>query len=116
MLTQLEKAVLDMLLDKPGETFTTLRRQLTCSTVSKREFTGVGFFTEFDLPLNAQVKRDVPDMTISDVGAEFSDLEHGVGFVLFIRGGVVTMLEGYTYDEEWPKSTEAFKIFKINSL
>jgi hypothetical protein len=116
MLTPLEKSVLDMLLDKPGEPFDTLRRQLACATVSKREFTGVGFFTHFALPKEAQVKRDVPDMTFGDVGAEFPGLEHGAGFILFIRGGGVTMLEGYTYvDDQWPERTDEFKLFKTAS-
>jgi hypothetical protein len=41
-------------------------------------------------------------MEISDVGAEFPNLRHGAGFVLSIRDGVVTMMEGFTYDAPWP--------------
>jgi len=115
MLTTLEKAVLEKLLERRGEPFDTLRRQVSCASVSKREFSGVGFFTEFALPASAQVARDVPDMTIGDVGAEIPTLEHGAGFVLFIRGGVVTMLEGYTYDESWPENTDEFKLFTTTS-
>jgi hypothetical protein len=115
MLTLLEKSVLDTLLDKTGEPFDTLRRQLSEATVSQREFTGVGFFTEFVLPPDAQVKRDVPDMTLCGIGAEFPGLEHGAGFVLFIRGGVVSMLEGFTFDEKWPENTNEFKLFRIAS-
>jgi hypothetical protein len=94
MLTPLEKAVIDLLLDKRGEPFETVREQLRHATVSKREFSGVGFFTEFALSSDATVRRDLPDATIGDVGAQVSGLQHGAGFVLFIRGGVVTMLEG----------------------
>jgi hypothetical protein len=115
MLTPLEKSVLEMLLDKPGGSFDTLRRQLSYATVSKREFSGVGFFTKFALPKDAQIKRDVPDMTLGDIGAELPGVEHGAGFVLFIRGGVVTMLESYTYDEKWPESTDEFKLFRTAS-
>src|SRR6266404_8333231 len=106
MLTPLEKSVLDKLVDKPGEPFETLRRQVSCATVSKRKFSGVGFFTEFSLPSDAQVSRNVADMTLGDIGAELPGLKHGAGFVLFIRGGVITMLEGYSYDEKWPENTD----------
>ena len=115
MLTPLEKSVLDMLLDKPGEPFPTLQQQLSCATVSKREFSGVGFFTEFALSNDAAVRRDVPDMTLGDVSAELPGLEHGAGFVLFIREGVITMLEGYTYDEKWPEKTDGFTLFRTAS-
>ena len=112
MLTPLEKSVLDKLLDKPGETFDTLRRQVSLAKVSKRQFSGVGFFTEFALPGEAQVSRNVDDMTLGDVGAEVPGLEHGAGFVLFIRKGTISMLEGYTYDEKWPERTDGFRLFR----
>jgi hypothetical protein len=83
--------------------------------VFKREFSGVGFFTEFALPSDAQVKRDVADMSLGDIGAELPGLKHGAGFVLFTRGGSVTMLEGFTYDENWPEKTDEFKLFKTTS-
>jgi hypothetical protein len=61
---------------------------------------------------DAGVRRDLPDMHIGDVGAEFPALKHGAGFVLFVRGGVITMLEGYTYDEAWPERTDEFRLFR----
>ena len=113
MLTPLEKAVIDALLDKPGEPFDTIRQQLSHAAIAKREFTGVGFFTEFALPAEASVRRDLPDETVGGVGASFPGVEHGAGFLLFIRRGVVTMLEGYTYaDDQWPQSTDEFQVFK----
>jgi hypothetical protein len=112
MLTPLEKAVLDMLLEKHGEPFDTIRQQLAHASVTKREFTGAGFFTEFALPEHAPVRRDLPDATVGDVGAEVPGLQHGAGFLLFIRGGVVSMLEGYAYDESWPATTNEFRVFR----
>ena len=37
-------------------------------------------------------------------------LAHGAGFVLFIRGGRLSMLEGYTYDEPWPDQVRGFSL------
>jgi len=64
MLSPLEKAVLDLMLDKPSEPFDTAREQMACATVRERKFTGVGFFTHFVLPPDAPVRRDLPDATI----------------------------------------------------
>jgi hypothetical protein len=110
MLTPLEKAVLDAMLDKPGEPFETVRKQLAHAAIANREFSGVGFFTHFVVPPDAPVRRDLPSQEIGHVVAEFPSLQHGAGFVLFIRERVVSMLEGYTYDEPWPTNTEDFKV------
>jgi hypothetical protein len=112
MFTPLEKTVLDAMLDQPGEPFETVRKQLAHAAISKREFSGVGFFTHFVVPMDAPVRRDLPSREISHVGAEFPSLQHGAGFVLFIRDGVVRMLEGFTYDEPWPTNTDKFKVHK----
>ena len=111
MFTPLENAVLDTLLDRPGEPYETIRRQLSFATVSRREFTGVGFFTDFVLSSDAPVGRDLPNMEIGGVGAELPGVKHGAGFLLFVRTGVVSMLEGYTYGEDWPVHIDEFRIF-----
>jgi len=113
MLTPLEKAVIDALLQKSGEPFESIRQQLAHSSVTKREHTGVGFFTEFTLPADAPVRRDLPDATLGNVGAELPGVQHGAGFLLFIRGGVVTMFEGYTYvDDQWSERIDEFRVFQ----
>jgi hypothetical protein len=111
-LTPLENAVLETMCQQPGKHFETIKQQLAAASVGRREFSGVGFFTDFIVPADATVKRDLPDMELTGVGAEFPNLAHGAGFVLFIREGVINMLEGFTYDENWPEKTDAFKIFK----
>ena len=116
MLTPLEKAVLDAMLDKSGEPFETVRQQLAQATVAKREFSGVGFFTHFVVPADARVRHDLPPMEIGDVGAEFPSLQHGAGFLLFIRDGIVSMLEGFTYDEPWPTNTDEFRVHKQKAV
>ncbi len=112
MLTPLEQAVMDMILAKAGEPFDTIRQQLAHATVAERRFTGAGFYTDFVIPSHAPIRRDLADATMGGVGAELAGLQHGVGFLLFIRGGVVSMLEGYTYDESWPTSTDEFTLHR----
>ena len=112
MLTPLEKAVLDLQLDEHGEPFDTIRQQLAHAIITSRRFTGVGFFTDFIVPENSPVRRDLPDLTLGDVEAELPGVHLGAGFLLFIRGGTVSMLEGYTYDDPWPTSTEEFRVYR----
>lgn len=110
--TPLEKEVLAAFTAPEGEPFESIRQQLACAEVVRREFTGVGFFTDFRIPPDAPVRHDLPDMTLGDVAADFPGLQHGAGFLLFIREGVVSMLEGFSYDEPWPESMDTFNIVK----
>jgi len=43
------------------------------------------------------------DFELGDVDARMDGLEHGAGFLLFVRKGRMTILEGYSYEEPWPK-------------
>jgi hypothetical protein len=114
-LTSLEKAVLETMLEKPSEYSEAIKQQLAAVIVARRELTGVGFFTNFIVPTDVTVRRDLPNMELTGVVAEFPNLEHGAGFVLFIRDGVVRMLEGYTFDENWPNKTDEFKLSRTKA-
>lgn len=103
-LSHLERLVLEKLLDGDHAVLRALRIQLESCCVTKREFTEVGFFSELE------VDRTLPaapttwqNLVISKVVGEIVGLEHGAGFVLFVRSGYLGILEGYTYGpESWP--------------
>src|SRR3954468_19580246 len=80
----------------------TLREQLAVATVAKREFTGVGFFTRFDVPPTVSGLPSSRRIIISDVYADVEGLQHGAGFVLFVVDGGLDTLECFTYVEPWP--------------
>ena len=104
-----------MMLEKPSENLQTIKQQLAVANVAGREFTGKGFFTNFIVPVDATIKRDLPNMELTGFNAEFPNLEHGAGFILFIRDGVVSWLEGFTYDENWPDKTDGFKLIRTKA-
>ena len=110
-LTQLERSVLTLVLDRPGEPFASVAAQLAHASVSQREHTGVGFFTTFSVPADAPVCHDLPDTELGGVSAEHRDVRYGVGFILFIRRGCVACLEAYTYDDPWPEDETKFRVF-----
>lgn len=101
-LTDFEKAVLEKLLVGDHPVLVRLRAQAAMARLVSRENTGVGFHCSFEMP------PDVPLVTptnfeLGDVQATIEGLEHGAGFLLFVRGGRITMLEGYSYEEPWPR-------------
>jgi hypothetical protein len=110
-LTPLEQAVLEKLISGESERYRILQKQIPALRVTERKMTGVGFFTSFSLPDEAPKLPDEASLEISDVGADLNDLEHGAGFVLFIRKGGINMLEGFTYDEPWPPNIRSFHLY-----
>jgi hypothetical protein len=112
MLTPLEKAVLDLMLDRPGEPCSTLRKQLAHAVVAKREFSGVGFFTYFTIPADAPVRRDLAQAVIQDIVADIPGVEHGASFMLFIQDGVLSFLEGVASSGDWPQEVHGFRVYR----
>jgi hypothetical protein len=110
-LTPLETAVLEKLVSGEKDSYRTLQKQICALRVTNRKMTGVGFFTRFSLPTEAPILRDEASFHISDVAAEIKGLENGAGFVLFIKNGKISMLEGFTYDEPWPSQITSFRLY-----
>jgi hypothetical protein len=101
-LTPLEDQVIRMLLAGDDEALAVLRQQLDHAKVSSRRMTGVGFYTAFVVPPEATRVIDRPSFKLGDVNGTAANVKHGLGFLLYVTDGVLSMLEGYTYDEPWP--------------
>jgi hypothetical protein len=108
-LTNLESAVLRKLLSGNHPVLALLCDQFDVCRAKKREITGVGFFTDLDVSAYTGVRLEL-DLKFGDVVAEIDGLEHGAGFVLYVQQGLLTLLEGYTYDEPWPDRIAGFKL------
>lgn len=111
MFTQLEGIVLNLLLAGDDPSLPVLRRQLSQAEVVEREFTGVGFFTRFQVSPAAPVLEQRSRLVIGDVYAQIAHLEHHAGFLLFVTGGVLVRLEGFIVDEAWPSNASLERAF-----
>lgn len=109
-LNRLEQAVLNKLLSGEQPILTGLRVQAKKARLVSREFTGVGFFCSFEVPADVPNLATRENFGISDVNASIEGLEHGAGFILFVREGRMITLEGFSYDEPWPENVTNFKL------
>jgi len=109
-LTDLEKAVMEKLLDGEDEVLSVLRQQLKAAVVSAREMTGVGFYTTFSVPDRVSRVPGNVSFKFGDVIAKMRELKWGAGFLLYVQEGALHMLEGYTYDEQWPGRISSFEL------
>ena len=107
-LTELERAVLERLLAGDHPLLEQLREQFPVCRVSRRDQTGVGFYTYLDVG-EAPAANDAK-ARFGDVLAEIEGMTHGAGFVLYIEHGRLSMLEGYGYDDPWPTTITSFTL------
>jgi hypothetical protein len=112
VLSDLEQAVLDKLLVGDSDVLATLREQINGAKLARREYTGAGFYCDIEVDSRAPTVRG--NLELGDVSAVIPSLKHGAGFLLFVRDGRVTMLEGFTYDEPWPDSVRGFSLSYID--
>jgi hypothetical protein len=102
MLNEMEKKVLEMLLDGKDDRLAVLRGQLEGVAVSSREFSGAGFFTHLSVAPSVPRLDGSKRLVIGDVYAEVGGLENPSGFLLFVTDGALDMLECFTFSDQWP--------------
>lgn len=107
-LSDLEREALDAALRGDGPVLDALRKQAEVSGVREREWTGAGFFTRLETQHASPKVRGT--VRIGGVFAEVQGLKHGAGFVLTVEDGLLTMLEGFSYEEDWPDRIESFEV------
>jgi hypothetical protein len=109
-LSDLERAVLDKLLAGSDPVLQVLREQAERARIASRKLTGAGFFCSFEVPAGVRPLTTRQDFHFGDVNAHIDGLKYGAGFVLRVREGVLTTLEGYSYDEPWPDQVKNFSL------
>ncbi len=97
----LEQKLMELLLQGDHPTLAVLRQQYSSAKVIRREFSGVGFFTTFEVPENVP-KIKPENITGGNVDIELDDMPNGAGCVLFVQDGKLSMLECYSNADPWP--------------
>jgi hypothetical protein len=57
----------------------------------------------------------LPKTAIYDVAADIRGLAHGASFTLFVRDGVLSLLEGVTATGDWPEDTHDFRVYRFEA-
>jgi hypothetical protein len=97
VLSSLEQAVLNAIALQVPEVADALAGQQGKVRVTARENTGAGFYTTLDVSHRSPIKGVASPL--GDVGATVVGLEHGMGFLLWLRDGHIHKLEGFSYGE-----------------
>lgn len=106
-----ECKLIGMLLYGEDEVFIKLEKQYEKAKIVSRDFSDVGFFTHFSILPSDDLCIDSKSFYIGDVDGMVDGINGAVGFVLFVKDGYISMLEGYTNAiEKWPKSYDAITL------
>ena len=109
-LPKIEMDALKMLLEEAGRPYPELYEQLSVARIKNKKYTGVGFQLNLEIPHDAKRIKGSPTFPLALVFAEIKELKRGAGFVLFIKDGMLTQLEGFTYDEPWPDMISEYRL------
>jgi hypothetical protein len=90
-----------------------LRTQLARCEVSKRRFSGVGFFTTLTVPSEIPSVPVRQRLHVGDVDVSMEGAPNGVGVVLFVDAGRLAVPEAFTYDDPWPDEITAYSITSV---
>ena len=115
-LTDLEVAALRSIFSETPELADGLERQLAVAVVTKRENSGVGFFTDLAIPEEAPRVASASVLGY-ETHAHVKGIEHFLGFVLFVRDGRMSLLEGYSFGDDSTTGLDLaaldFEVFKM---
>jgi hypothetical protein len=96
-LSALERAVLDAIALQLPDLAESLAHQQQLARVTARANTGAGFYTTFDVSAGPLVEG--VSSPVGNVSATIHGLEHGMGFLLWLKDGKMHQLEGYSFGE-----------------
>jgi hypothetical protein len=98
----LTSRLMELLLSGDDPSAQVLRDQYALASIAGMTLTGGGFVVDFAIPPSAP-RVSLRTMIGGAAIIEMEGVEHGAGCVLFVREGVLQMLEGYAYADEWPE-------------
>lgn len=118
LLWPIEREVLEITAAEYPASGEVLRRQIETAQVISFENSGAGFFSNLavgdDTPLLAETSP------LSGAYGDVAGIEHGMGFIVFLKGGRISVIEGYcngdttTQDFDFSASTYELRPWSAN--
>ncbi|HTK83282.1 MAG TPA: hypothetical protein VL633_13430 [Bacteroidota bacterium] len=107
--TLLEQSILDWIARKTSDS--ALRSQIENAVPIHREYTGVGWLVDIEVPeprtrLEANVKNPIDGPCIRS-----PQIEHRGGSIVFHEHGVITLLELYSYGDRFEKELIRYELY-----
>lgn len=79
-----------------------LLSQFNAAKVKERKKYERGFCTDYVIDDGVQTFGDGVDMRLSGSQWNINDVDNGTDYILWVKNGKISSLEGFTYEEKWP--------------
>jgi len=106
--TLVEKMLADVTLEPAKRSV-----QWDAVNVRDRSFTGAGFMTEFDCSAELKLFPVEVSLRWGNVGARINASRIETGYLVYVDGGQITAVEGYTYGDEWPSTIDSVEWYEL---
>lgn len=100
---EFEKIIIDDIISQYPEYSDKLRRQYDSGTVVGRNMTGKGFFTDYEIGDRSASLGDGVNLQLGENQWNINGLKYGSDYILWIKNGIISSLEGFSYEEPWPE-------------
>lgn len=111
---ELEQAVLkNMIADPELKPLSSMNFEAV--EVVDRTFTGAGFLTEFERSKELHLFSDGTSFQWGKIGARLNASKLETGYVVYVDGGYITAVEGYTYGDPWPERVEEIELYVLRA-
>lgn len=94
-LWPIERAVLEATAEDYPQSASALQGQTETAMVAKFENTGAGFFSTISVAADAPALAE--KSPLDGAYANVEGIEHGMGFIVFMDSGRVSLIEGYCH-------------------
>lgn len=109
-LSDLEHAVLEVVLAAEGDNNRELRAQAEAATVVSRTPSGVGFMTKLNVPEGLTIPGRPDDETLQPVHGAHPALPGGAEFIVQVKSGRLNTIEAFCYEGMWPGDESHFSV------
>ena len=113
---QLAHAVIRRILPETGTDYPTFKYQYENAEVAEAKLYRRGFDIRFRLKEGVPAVEVEGERTYGTVSAQIPGLMRGMGFVLWVKNGMIQSLEGYSYEEDLPEIAEEYTLHYGNHM
>ena len=108
---EFEKIIIEDIIQTYPEHAEKLARQYNSAIVTKRTVNSPGFYTNYEIGDKTASLGDGVDLQLGENQWNVNGMKYGSDYILWIKNGFISSLEGFSYGEPWPaKITEVSKI------
>ena len=99
---EFEKIIITDIIEQYPEYKQKLQSQFQKCTVQKKEVSTYGFSTYYTVTAEEETLGDTVNMQLGKSQWNINGLKRGSDYILWIKNGFITCLEGFSYNEPWP--------------